>query len=296
MASRAQANSSYEESVQQAVLEYNVGNFEEAQALFRHAHSMDPNARTWRGLGICAFELRLYVEATSDLEAALADPRKPLTAAQQAETRLLLEKARAFVSSYHVRTVPANAHVEVDGKPAELHDETLHLDPGPHVLVTSAPGYLEQRTELRTGAGLREELRIDLVASTQENAQERALPTPVSTSPEHPGQPMARRRRIWTWSLAAGAVAASAVAIGSRLRADGVHREFDDCSSHGADCGALSQRGQNLLLGAHVSGAAAGGLALGAVIAFFLERSKPASDQSTTVLLGPKSVQIRGTF
>jgi hypothetical protein len=297
-ASRAQVHGTYEESVQQAVLEYNAGNFEEAQALFRRAHAFGPNARTWRGLGICAFELRLYVEATADLEEALADPRKPLTTAQEAETRRLLEKARGFISSYRLRTVPKDARVEVDGRPALMHGETLDLNPGGHVIVVSAPGYVEQRAELRTGAGVREELRITLaVASAPPGAQHlMSSSTPsriVDTSSQK--QPP-KSRRVWTWSIGIGAVAASVVAVGLRLRVNGLDDEFTDCSNHDGDCSAVKHKGERAVLGSRISGAFAGGLALGAVVAFLVEREHREARKNTAVLIGPQSFAIRCAF
>lgn len=292
----AQASDRYEESVQQAVIEYKAGNFEEAHALFLDAHASKPNARTWRGLGVCAFELRLYVEAAADLEAALADSRKALTPEQRAEATELLEKARAFVSTYDVRLSPDTARVEVDGKPAQLSAETLLLDPGRHVVVVRAAGYVEQRIELRTGAGVRDELVIDLVALMPRDAPEQSTKTSgVVDSSASRQVPSAQQRRPWTWSLSAGAVAATAVAVVLRLRVGVLRDDFARCrDENGEDCRPTRERGEDLQLSSRLTGALAGGLAIGAVVAFFSERAS--TKDKTHLSFGPRSLVLQGTF
>ena len=81
-----------------AVAEYDAGHFQEARALFRQAHESPPTARTLRGIGMCSFELRDYVEATRSLGASLRDTRRPLTERSRNGTRrLLLARAHTFV-------------------------------------------------------------------------------------------------------------------------------------------------------------------------------------------------------
>ena len=67
----AQTNESeYQRLVRQAIAEYAEHNFAEARALFARAHALEPNARTLRGLGMTAFELRSYAEVYRVLTAA----------------------------------------------------------------------------------------------------------------------------------------------------------------------------------------------------------------------------------
>lgn len=58
----------YEDAVRLALGEFDAGNFAEAREHFRKAHSLDPNARTLRALGLVEFELRNYGEAANFLE------------------------------------------------------------------------------------------------------------------------------------------------------------------------------------------------------------------------------------
>lgn len=85
-ASAHAATAEYDDAIRRAIEEFDAGHWGEARALFRRAHEISPNARTWRGLGITAFELRRYVDAVSELEAALTNTLKPLTEKQRERT------------------------------------------------------------------------------------------------------------------------------------------------------------------------------------------------------------------
>src|SRR5262245_21535053 len=66
----------YREAIEAAVEELNAGLYEEALAQFSRAHELQPSARTLRGIGLAAYELRDYVRAVEALEASLEDPRR----------------------------------------------------------------------------------------------------------------------------------------------------------------------------------------------------------------------------
>jgi hypothetical protein len=118
-----------------AVAEYDAGHFQEARALFRQAHERQPTARTLRGIGMCSFELRDYVEATRSLGASLRETRRPLTSEQKRHAELLLARAHTFVGRYVIKVKPASASLFVDGHPAELEsDGVLLLAFGRHQL------------------------------------------------------------------------------------------------------------------------------------------------------------------
>jgi hypothetical protein len=118
-----------------AVAEYDAGHFQEARALFRQAHERQPTARTLRGIGMCSFELRDYVEATRSLSASLRETRRPLTSEQKRHAELLLARALTFVGRFTVKMKPASASLFVDGHPGELEpDGMLLLSFGRHQL------------------------------------------------------------------------------------------------------------------------------------------------------------------
>jgi tetratricopeptide (TPR) repeat protein len=135
----AASEAEYQTALKNALDEFNAGNWEEARALFERAHALQPSARTLRGLGITAFEERHYVDALSYLRAALADRRKPLTAAQRTEVTALSQRAEGNIVRLSLELSPADAQVRIDGRPATLDAErTLLLDPGRYEIVVSA--------------------------------------------------------------------------------------------------------------------------------------------------------------
>jgi len=79
----------------------NDGRWQEARALFQQAHEEYPNARTLRGIGMAAFEMRDYVGAYRALMQALASEERPLTRRQRRATQALLEETRAFIGRFH---------------------------------------------------------------------------------------------------------------------------------------------------------------------------------------------------
>lgn len=111
-------SNAYREMVSEAVSEFEAGRWEEARALFRRAHVLAPNARTLRGLGMCAYELRDYAEATRMLAGALTESNRALNTEQQAQTRTLLDRAQGFVARYTIAAAAADDVVRIDGAPA----------------------------------------------------------------------------------------------------------------------------------------------------------------------------------
>jgi len=178
-AAQEEGGSRYNEVLQRALEEFNLGNWQEARALFRKAHQMNPNARTLRGMGMAAFEMRSYLAALQDLEASLRDQRKPLTSEQREHVVKLIERTRAFLGRYHVEVEPPNATLQVDGSAAEIGEEgVLVLELGNHEIVAMASGYQEQKRSIlscssyRSSVTLRENNRLPV---SQEHFQ-RSLP------------------------------------------------------------------------------------------------------------------------
>lgn len=136
------ASEHYEDLVHEAVREYDAGNYVEARTLFERAHAIKASARTLRGLGICSYELKHYVEAADELKAALLDTRNPLTGTQRADVENTLAKAGRFIGKIAFDRAPDDAAIQVDGRPIEAPEVTLEV--GDHVVVASAPGYHEQ--------------------------------------------------------------------------------------------------------------------------------------------------------
>ena len=154
------ADAGYDVLVREALAEYGLGNFAEARALFDRAHALRPSARTLRGLGITAFELQRYVQAISELEAALADRRHALTAQQRQDVQQTLSKARRFVGRVKLELVPSNATVFVDGR--QVTGSDLLLDLGTHQLEARASGHQDRSLKLVIEGGEERVERIEL--------------------------------------------------------------------------------------------------------------------------------------
>jgi len=147
----------YRALVGEALAEFDGARWDEAQALFRRAHELYPNARTLRGIGMAAFEGRSYVEAIHHLSAALGESRRALTEAQSAQVRALIERALHFVDHIVLDGPVPGGRVRVDGQAgAPEPDGTLLVGLGEHVVeVISARGGLLTRTRIEVRGGAR---------------------------------------------------------------------------------------------------------------------------------------------
>jgi hypothetical protein len=150
---RAQS-ASYDELIEQALSAYQAEQWDDARRLFELAHGLQPTARTLRTIGMSAFNQQDYIAALQNLEAALLEPRKPLTEAQRAHASSLITQANAEVGRFRLRVSPEGARLMVDGKsPALSRDGELVLTPGRHEVVVSKADYpsIIQRLEVQAG-------------------------------------------------------------------------------------------------------------------------------------------------
>jgi tetratricopeptide (TPR) repeat protein len=202
--------SEYRRLVEEALEEYGAQRFEESRALFSRAHALSPNARTHRGLGFVAFELRQYVDCIQHLEAALASPIKPLTGELRTQSEKILARALAFVDRVKLEVTPASARVLVDGSPletaAKLHDQRILLSIGEHALELGEEGFRSEHRKLVVNGG---EERI-----------ERAILVRAEASPPviaEDGRSRAWYKSPWLWTavgvVAIGAGTGVAIAI-----------------------------------------------------------------------------------
>jgi tetratricopeptide (TPR) repeat protein len=193
----------YRELVEQALSEYAAKNYEEASALFTRAHALYPNARTLRGLGMAAFELRRYEESIGLLESALSAPAKALEGQLRADTETLLARAQSFVARVEVELSPSSATLAVDGKPVSYTARVpLLLGLGEHALSAEAEGYRPERKNLRVRGG--EVVRVDL--------QLTANTLPLGTHEQRSDRPRRLVKSPWLWTAVGAVVVGAAVA------------------------------------------------------------------------------------
>jgi hypothetical protein len=157
------SDSAYRKAIKDGVAEYDARRFEEARSLFRRAHELNPNARTFRGLGMTSFELRDYVSAVRNLSAALREDRKPLSAEQRKDVQDLLDRSRMFVDVYVLTVTPREARLLVDGRAPEYEaDGTTLFGFGPHTIEAKAAKYATRTISINVKGGERKELAIAL--------------------------------------------------------------------------------------------------------------------------------------
>jgi hypothetical protein len=175
----------YEQTIAEAVREFSAQRFEEARALFKRAHELAPSARTLRGLGMTAYELRMYVQTMRELEAALRDTRKPLTEEQRNHASSLIAKSREFVGRVLLQLLPADATALVDGQPAEVEaGGVLLLDVGTHVIGATAADHKPSNVRVRVEGGSEQLVKLAL-----EPVAPPAL-EPAVVEPETPAPPV----------------------------------------------------------------------------------------------------------
>jgi len=155
----------YEGAIARAIQEFDLGHWDEARALFERAHSLRPNARTLRGLGLVEFERRSYVHAEQLLAASLDDPRMPLTPALRLEVQDVLTRTRTFIGRVMLHVEPKNAEVLIDDAPAERDSAgRIALDLGAHTLLVRRAGFRDDGRRLDLVGGQLVDLTITLVA------------------------------------------------------------------------------------------------------------------------------------
>jgi tetratricopeptide (TPR) repeat protein len=283
----------YAALIRKAVVEFQAGAWEEARALFRAAHELEPSARTLRGLALTAFELHRYVDCIVEFEAALAHPARPLDESQRAEAEKLLARAREFVSPYSITTEPADAEVLVDGAAPVRRDGALLLDPGLHTLTVQAPEFRPREQQLRVAAG---EKRTLHVALSRENVAAPPAPpvTPVATPPGPVvgGPQQDSSRHGYTIGLAGGGAAALLAGGGLWLGAYAKSVDVQECEDTRRDCAGDATRGRRLERAAYVAlglGVALGGAA---VAVWFLKGRAARAELG----LAPTGLLVRGRF
>jgi hypothetical protein len=203
--------SAYDDLVREALLEVDAEHWPEAHALFQRAHEIDPNARTLRGLGVTAFELRHYADAVRDLSAALADTRNPLPADLRAEVEGALERARRFVGMLRIQVEPQDATVHIDGD--DVREREVVLDAGEYTLSVTADDYRRESVTVRVSGGELRTVSVQLI---------RLDVTPQRVRLESSGRQLATpsdraTRSIletwWFWTLAGAVAVGATVAI-----------------------------------------------------------------------------------
>lgn len=225
----AQATTDSEEytaAVREALAEMDDDHFKEAHALFKHAHALQPSARTLRGLGLSSFELRDYESATRELEEALASRTKPLEGELRSEVAEMLARAYGFVGRYELAMDPSFAQLVVDGTETSVRaGQRLLLPIGRHNLEARAPAYESDRRALDVAGGENTGLSFTLsklpipplVLAPEAPASSQDLVVAEAVAAPRSDQPLAKNPWLWAATgIVAVAIVATAVAVAGR--------------------------------------------------------------------------------
>lgn len=164
----SEGSAEYRQLVQQALDEFQRGNWDEAAGLFAQAHRLSPSARTLRGMGLSAFEGRRYVAALEHLRAALLSQVNPLTDKQRQEVQDTISRAEHYVAKLQLTVVPESAEVWVNGEtiPASGGERLILLDPGLVEIRASSPGHQLALRQLRMVSGAHQHLELRLAPAS----------------------------------------------------------------------------------------------------------------------------------
>jgi hypothetical protein len=119
---------------------------------------------------MCSFNLGDYVDALINLEAALADTRKPLSADQRSHASDLIARSQTHVGRFKIRLSPPDAVLWADGRPPpQLASGEVLLEPGRHELLAQASGHQPSKSMLQVDGGDRTTLEIVLAPTPAAN-------------------------------------------------------------------------------------------------------------------------------
>ena len=228
-----EATEAYRKRVEQAVQEFQLGNYAEARALFGQAHRLYPNARTARGLGLTEFELKNYPQSISYLEQALASEVRPLSGRLREDTQGLVTRAKGFVGQFTLVLEPeptGKVRIWVDGARVRLDAAgQLFLSVGQRRLQIRARGYHEILRTVNVLGGEQERIEAELRPLTPEPETPKVPPPSLAVAPSPPvgseapaaataGEPLEDAggsvwSSPWLWAGAGAVVVGGVVAV-----------------------------------------------------------------------------------
>jgi len=278
----------YRQLIQQALDEFQRGNWDEAAGLFAQAHRLSPSARTLRGMGLSAFEGRRYVASLQHLRAALISTSNPLTDKQREEVQDTISRAEHYVAKLELTVTPDSAEVFVNGEavPNNGGERLVLLDPGPVEIRASSPGHQLALRQLRMVSGAHQHLELRLAPA---GASAAATGAPASGA-----QKGSFPYSTFGW-LSVGLAAASGVGslVAWRVRED-TAKDFnaENCSETDAmapnanSCKALSDQVSSAET-AVVATAVTAGVFVGVAVLFFvLDGTSGTSDSTASTCSG----------
>lgn len=297
-------SSDYEVALSEALEAHARGDYGQARIFMERAHSLDPSARTLRGLGIVAFGQGRHLEAIRFLDASLASQMKPLPPELRSGVQELLTHAWGQMGHYEIIVEPSGGDFLVDGQLPDFYaPNTVVLSPGAHVVTARAAQRADHELPLEVKPGDRRTLQIVLARPPAPRVIERFVDRPAS---ESAGASWTKRKRRIAWTTGAALIGAGAAVYGlAYARLDDIVDRCRDmasgsCTPRGAE---KLYRKENIEGLGITSGILIGGGALTWLSALALEiwskddePQRAGQGPKATLQVGPSSVAVSGRF
>jgi len=218
----------YEVALAEALSAHTRGEYEQARIFMERAHSLEPSARTLRGLGIIAFAQGRHLQAIDYFDAALQSSVKALPADLRAGVEELRSHCWGQLGRFRLQIDPVRSALLVDGKKAAFYaPDVIALTPGQHLLVVDAADRARFAMPLQVAPGDDRTLQIVLAAPATPRVVERWVQPTASQSERRPERTLLRRRRL-LWIGGSLLVGAGAVLYGTAFSR--LHDLSDRCA------------------------------------------------------------------
>jgi tetratricopeptide (TPR) repeat protein len=282
----AQARNHFQRGVQF----YKDGDYKLALGEFQRAYELSQNYRILYNIGQVNHQLNNYSKAIHMLERYLELGAKEISDDRRASVEEDIQELRAKTASVEVVVNVPGAEIVVDDVPLGTAPlpQGLLLDPGDHHIEARKKGWqsaekvvtLVARDAARVELVLEKQKPVVMVASRGSQDHKAKLPTPV-----------------WAAWIGTGALAVGAGVTGilATARANDLAALRDSPTSTGDERAAVRDQAKNLAFASDLlTGAAvvAGGTTLYFTIRHATKQRKP----ETKLGLGPRGVEVRGTF
>lgn len=276
------------------------GQDEEALALFRRAHELDPSAQTLGQIALAEQALGRFREAERDLNRALA-MGGPWVEQYRAALGEALETIRGHLGTLELTGGVDGAEVRVNGEVVgALPLPSLSVEAGVAIVEVSAPGFLPYQRQLEIAAGEHARREVALVARPETTAETAApvlteateRPGPTEPPPGPDGGLIAGT--IIAFTLAAGGIALfGGAGAAAQAEYEGL---AEGCGATMACSEADVSSLRSLSLAADIGlGVGAAALVVGAVMVGVVLASSPGG-QSARLEVGPGGASLRGAF
>ena len=132
-----------------------AGDFAGARARFARAYDVVADPRILANLALADKNLGHCARATTSFEKALTVGGGLFTPAQTRDVREMVRQCAGHVARAHLSVAPAGASIAIDDVPIRESPPTedVLIDPGPHRVRVSKPGFREQVAEVNASGG-----------------------------------------------------------------------------------------------------------------------------------------------